>query len=187
MNIVAISGSLRKKSYNTALLHAAQKLAPEEMKIEILDISPLPVFNQDMELSNYPAAARVLKEKIAAADGVLLAVPEFNRGPAGSMKNFLDWSTRPESEPNPWDGKPVGIVGASSGMRGANLAQFDVRRTMSYFNARTMGQPEFYVANDEDGKFDENLELVDAKTIEVLTRFLAAFRNHVALARTASR
>lgn len=186
MNIVAISGSLRKKSYNTALLKAAQKLAPD-LNIEILDISPLPVFNQDMELTDYPQAARALKEKISAADGVLLAVPEFNRGPAGSMKNFLDWSSRPEGESNPWDRKPVGIVGASSGMRGANLAQFDVRRTMGYFNARTMSQPEFYVANDEDGKFDDKQELVDPKTTEVLKKFLAAFTDHVERERTASR
>ncbi|MFZ2887099.1 MAG: NADPH-dependent FMN reductase, partial [Minisyncoccia bacterium] len=76
MNIVAISGSLRKKSYNTALLRAAQKVAPE-MDIEILDIGTLPVYNQDLEETAYPAAAKELREKIKAADGVLLAVPEF--------------------------------------------------------------------------------------------------------------
>lgn len=178
MNIVAISGSLRRRSYNTALLRAAQKLAPE-LNIEILDISALPVYNQDLEDTAYPVAARELREKIKAADGVLLAVPEFNRGVASSMKNFLDWSSRPESEPLPWDGKAIGIIGASSGMRGANLAQFDVRRTMSYFNARTMGQPEFYVANDEDGKFDAEMNLVDEKTLQVLKKFLQAFAEHV--------
>lgn len=178
MNIVAISGSLRKASYNTALLRAAQKLAPE-MNIEILDISALPVFNQDMELTDYPPAARALKEKIAAADGALLAVPEFNRGVASSMKNFLDWSSRPEGEPLPWAKKPVGILGASSGMRGANLAQFDVRRTMGYFNAFVMPQPEFYLANDEDGKFDADMNLVDVKSAEYLKKFLAAFAKHI--------
>ncbi len=184
MNIVAISGSLRKKSYNTALLRAAQKLAPE-MNIEILDYSSLPVYNQDLEETAFPAAARELREKIKAADGVLLAVPEFNRGVASSMKNFLDWSSRPESEPLPWAHKPVAVLGASSGMRGANLAQFDVRRTMGYFNAYVMPQPEFYLANDEDGKFDDAMELVDEKTQEVLKKFLIAFTAHVESARTA--
>lgn len=182
MTIVGISGSLRKGSYNTALLRVAQKLAPD-LNIEILEYSTVPVFNQDIEETTFPQIVRDLRAKIAAADGVLLAVPEFNRTPAGSLKNFLDWSSRPESEPNPWNGKPVAIIGASSGMRGAVLAQFDVRRVMSYFNARTMGQPEFYVANDEDGKFDADLNLVDEKTIQVFKKYLAAFTAHVESAR----
>lgn len=176
MNILAISGSLRKKSYNTALLRAAQKLAPE-LNIEILDYSTLPVFNQDVEESVYPQTATDIRAKIAAADGILIAAPEFNRTIAGSLKNLLDWASRPDF--SIWDQKPVGVIGASSGMRGANLAQFDVRRIMSYFNARTMGQPEFYCANDEDGKFNEQMELVDEKTIEVFKKFLTAFGGHV--------
>ncbi|MFZ2886418.1 MAG: NAD(P)H-dependent oxidoreductase, partial [Minisyncoccia bacterium] len=143
------------------------------------DIGTLPVYNQDLEETAYPAAAKELREKIKAADGVLLAVPEFNRGVASSMKNFLDWSSRPENEPLPWAQKPVGVMGASSGMRGANLAQFDVRRTMGYFNAFVMPQPEFYLANDEDGKFDSDMNLVDAKSLEYLKKFLDAFAKHI--------
>lgn len=176
MKTLAISGSLRKKSYNTALLKAAQKLAPE-LNIEILDYTNLPIFNQDVEESAYPQAATDIREKIKAADAVLIATPEFNRTIAGSLKNLLDWASRPDYKL--WDQKPVGVIGASSGMRGANLAQFDVRRIMSYFNARTMGQPEFYCANDEEGKFNDVPELVDEKTIEVLKKFLAAFGEHV--------
>ncbi len=173
MKILAISGSLRKKSYNTALLRAAQKIAPE-LNIEILNYDAVPIFNQDFEESAFPQVVRDIRAHIVASDGVILAVPEFNRGPAGSLKNLLDWTSRPETEPNPWEQKPVGIVGASSGPRGAVLAQFDVRRTMSYFNARTMGQPEFYLGNDAE-KFDANLNLTDTKSIEVLQRFLSAF------------
>jgi chromate reductase len=94
------------------------------------------------------------------------------------MKNFLDWSSRPENEPLPWAGKPVGIFGASNGARGASFAQYHVRSVMSYFNARPMGQPEFYLGND-DQKFDADLNLTDAKTIEVLKKFLAAFSEHI--------
>lgn len=173
MHIVAISGSLRKASYNTALLRAAQKVAPE-MGIEILDISTLPVYNQDLEVANFPEAVHALRAKIQAADGVLLAVPEFNRTIASPMKNFLDWSSRPENEPLPWTDKPVGILGASSGPRGASLAQYQVRSVMGYFNARVLGQPEFYLGNDAD-KFDADLHLTDERTIQSLQKFLKTF------------
>lgn len=175
MSVLAISGSLRKKSYNTALLRAAQILAPA-LNIEILDYSMLPVYNQDFE-EPFPSEVARIKKKIQAAGAILIAVPEFNRTPAGSLKNLIDWTSRPDY--SIWNQKAVGIIGASSGMRGANLAQFDVRRIMSYFNARTMGQPEFYCANDEDGKFDADLNLIDPKTTEVYKKFLAAFAEHI--------
>ena len=177
MNVVAISGSLRKASYNTALLRAAQKLAPD-LNIEILEIGNLPLFNQDLEDSHFPEEVHVLRARIKAADGVLVAVPEFNRAPAAPLKNFLDWSSRPEKDPLPWDGKPVGILGASSGPRGASFAQYDVRRTMGYFNARVLGQPEFYLGNNVE-KFDADLNLTDERTIQSLQKFLDSFSEHV--------
>ena len=176
VNIVAISGSLRKKSYNTALLRAAQKLAPD-MYIEILEIGNLPLYNQDLE-ENFPLEVLTLREKIKTADGVLFAVPEFNRTPAAPLKNFLDWISRPETEPVPFADKAVGILGASSGPRGASFAQYDIRRVMSYFNARTMGQPEFYLGIAQD-KFDADLNLTNERTIETLKKFLAAFGEHI--------
>ena len=174
MNIIAFSGSLRKKSYNTALLRAAQKSAPEGMQIEILEIGTLPLFNQDLEERNFPEEVRPLRERIDRADGVLIATPEFNRTPPGPLKNFIDWSSRPESEPLPWDGKPVGVLGASTGARGASFAQYDIRRVLAYFNARVMGQPEFYLGN-ADKKFDESGVLVDDRTKESLKKFLRSF------------
>ena len=174
--IVAVSGSLSAKSLNTALLRACQKLAPD-MQIEILDIGTLPLFNQDLE-GDFPAAATALKAKIQAAEGVIIATPEFNRTPPGPLKNFLDWTSRPDGEPLVWANKPVAIFGSSSGARGASFAQYDIRRIMSYFNARTMQQPELYIGNNAE-KFDTNLELTDAKTIESLKKFLAAFSTHI--------
>ncbi len=175
MKIVAFSGSLREKSYNTALLRAAQGLAPKDMDIEIISINGLPVFNQDQENTDFPALVHDLRNKIRATDGILLAVPEFNRSPSGALKNFLDWSSRPEDEPNPWGGKPVAIFGVSSGPRGASFAQYDVRRIMGYFNARVMGQPEVYVGPAVQ-KFDEKLNLIDERTIATVTKFLTAFK-----------
>ena len=177
MQIIAISGSLRKKSYNTGLLRACAALAPG-MSIEILDISMLPVFNQDNEETHFPAEVLEMRTKIANADGVIIATPEFNRTPSGSLKNFIDWSSRPESEPLPWNQKPVAILGASTGPRGASFAQYDVRRVMDYFNARVMGQPEVYVGLAAS-KFDADSNLSDEKTKEVLKKFLDAFTAHV--------
>lgn len=176
MNIIGISGSLRVKSYNTALLRASQKHAPEGMNIEIVSIDGVPVFNQDIEESNFPSQVQALREKIQTADGVILAVAEFNRTPSGALKNFLDWTSRPESEPNPWNGKPVAIFGVSSGPRGASFAQYDIRRVMGYFNARVMGQPEVYVGPAEQ-KFDDTLELSDERTIKTVSKFLNAFND----------
>lgn len=179
MNILGISGSLREKSYNTALLRAAQKLAPEGTTIEILSIDGLPVFNQDMEETIFPPLVYELREKIKSADSVLIAVPEFNRTPSGALKNFLDWSSRPESEPNPWNGKSVAIFGVSSGPRGASFAQYDIRRIMSYFNARVMGQPEVYVGPASE-KFDSEQNLSDERTIATVKKFLIAFKEFCA-------
>lgn len=178
MNVVAFSGSLRKASYNTALLRAAAALAPKEMRIEIVSIDDLPLYNQDIEETSYPPPARELRQKIAAADGVLVATPEFNRTPPGPLKNFLDWTSRPESEPNPWSGKPVAVLGASTGARGASFAQYDIRRIMGYFNARVLGQPELYVGL-ADKKFDQSLALTEEKTAASLAKFLSAFSLHV--------
>lgn len=177
MNIIAFSGSLRKKSYNTGLLRALQKLAPADSSIEILDISRLPLFNQDDEESNFPFVGIELKNKIRSADGVLIATPEFNRTPPGPLKNFLDWSARPEGD-NPWIGKPVGILGASTGARGASFAQYDMRRILAYFDAYVMNQPEVYVGNAEN-KFDTEGNLTDEKTREQLQKFLTRFIAHV--------
>lgn len=176
MNVIAIYGSLREHSINKALAKTAQIHAPEDMTIELMGVSDLPLFNQDEELTNYPAAAAKAKQKIASADGVLIVTPEYNRAPPGSLKNFLDWTSRPEGA-HPWSGKPVGVLGASDGMRGASFAQYDIRRILAYFNARVMGQPEYYLAQGD--KKIENDIVMDEKSVEVLQRFLEAFKTYV--------
>ena len=176
MNILVIYGSLREKSINKALARAVQVNAPEGMKTELMGVDGLSLFNQDDELTNYPAHAQEAKQKIAAADGVLIVTPEYNRAPPGALKNFLDWTSRPEGQ-MPWGGKPVGVLGASNGMRGASFAQYDIRRIVAYFNARMMGQPEYYLAQGD--KKIENDVVTDEKSVEVLKRFLAAFKMYV--------
>jgi NAD(P)H-dependent FMN reductase len=176
MRIIVIYGSLSEKSINKALARTVQTRAPEGVEVELLGVGGLPLFNQDDEMERYPDVAEEAKKKIAAADGVLIVTPEYNRAPPGSLKNFLDWTSRPEGR-HPWGGKAVGVLGASDGMRGASFAQYDIRRIMGYFNARVMGQPEYYLAQG-DRKI-ENGVVTDAKSVEVLDRFLAAFKSFV--------
>ncbi len=175
MDIIGISGSLRAESYNTALLRAAQKLAPAGMTIDILSFD-LPVYNQDLEETTFPPQARELREKITKADGVIVAVPENNRVPSSALTNLLTWTSRPENEPNPWNGRPVAIFGVSSGPRGASFAQYDIRRVMGYFNARVLGQPEIYVGPAAE-KFDAAQNLTDERTSKAVAKFLETFKN----------
>lgn len=176
MNIVAICGSLREKSLNKALALYAKGVAGEALSIEILDIAGLPLYNEDVEKSAFPPEASAFKEKIAAADGVLFFTPEFNRGMPGVLKNAIDWSSRPSGE-HPWQGKPVGVLGVSSGPRGTIVAQYDLKRTLTYFGAHVLGQPEFYVDNS-DKKITED-GVADEKTKEYVAKYVAAFKAHV--------
>lgn len=175
MNIVALCGSLREGSINKALMYAAQKLA-DGMTVEHLPIDNLPLYNQDIEESAFPPEAAALKDKIRAASGILIFTPEFNRGMPGVLKNAIDWTSRPSGQ-HPWGGKPVGILGASSGPRGTIVAQYDLKRTMLYFGAHVMGTPEFHVDNTDDKIVDG--ELRNEKTRGYLVKYLAAFRAHV--------
>ena len=177
MNIIGISGSLRTKSYNTALLRACQAIVPSGMTLDIVSIDGLPVYNEDTE-AQFPAQVRELRDAISKADGVILAVPEFNRGPSGAIKNVLDWSSRPENEPNPWAKKPVPVFGCSSGPRGASFAQYDIRRSLHYFDADVMNQPETYIGVVQE-KFDDGMNLTDERTKAQLQKMLTAFSAHI--------
>jgi NAD(P)H-dependent FMN reductase len=169
--LLAISGSLREKSYNTMLAHAFKDLAPEGVEVTIADISALPLFNQDLE-SEFPVAATVLKEQIRNADGVIVITPEYNRGMPGVLKNAIDWTSRPYGH-GAWKRKPVFVAGASVGHTGTALAQADVRQSMLFMGAHVMGQPEFYLGTAHE-KFDAEGNLTDESTIEHVTGALNA-------------
>ncbi len=166
---IAISGSLRKDSFNTHLLTAAQKLAPEGVTIEIFDISSLPMYNQDLEVA-FPTEAQILKDKILASDGVIFATPEYNRSIPGVLKNAIDWVSRPYGK-NSFDAKPVLVLGASVGPISTALAQYHLKQIMNYLNARVLGQPEFYLGTATD-KFDKEGNLTDESIQENLKQAL---------------
>lgn len=174
--LLAISGSLRKDSYNTSLINAFVAQAPEGTEIEVLDWSEVPMFNQDDEAS-FPQPVTAIKEKIRAADGILIATPEYNRSIPGPLKNLIDWTSRPYGD-TAWAGKPVFVVGASGGPIGTAVAQADVKKTMLFNNALVMGQPEFYMPLAQ-AKFDANGALIDEDTKQHVTSHLAAFTTFI--------
>lgn len=168
--IIALSGSLRKDSFNTHLLHEVVKLAPEGMQIEIFDISTLPLYNQDLEQA-FPAEAQKLKDAIKVADGIIIATPEHNRSIPSALKNAIDWASRPWGQ-NSFPGKHILVMGASSGPIATAVAQQHLKQIMLYLDAQVIGQPEFYLGNAQD-KFNDKGELTDESTREHIKKALA--------------
>jgi chromate reductase len=177
LNIVGISGSLRHGSLNSAALRAAQGLAPTGMRIGIASIADIPLYNDDVRAVGVPAAVTSLAAQIAAADGVLIATPEYNYSIPGVLKNTIDWLSR--TQPQPFDGKPVAIMGASMGALGTGRAQYDLRKVFVFLNGMVMNRPEVMVGAAHT-KFDAEGKLTDAATGEFLGKFLAAFGDWVA-------
>jgi len=157
IQVIGLSGSLRKASYNTALLRAALELAPTEMRLEILDLAPLPIFNPDVE-KPFPETVMEFRHRLEQADAVLMATPEYNGSISGVLKNALDWVSRPPHPP--LSGKPVAIMGASTGNFGTLRAQLHLRQILTHLGAFPLGKPEVLVARAEQA-FDSNGKLVD--------------------------
>ena len=151
---------------------------PESIAPTVVGIEGFPLYSDTIENTSFPEIATQYKEKIRAADGILVVTPEYNRSMSGSLKNVLDWTSR--GKDLPWKGKPVGVIGASDGVRGASFAQYDVKRVLTYFGAHIMGQPEFYFA-EADKKIDAEGTITDEKSQQVLSKYLAAFKAHVEL------
>ena len=173
MRIVGIAGSLRQGSYNRALLRAAQALAPAGMSIEIAALADIPLYNADLEAQGDPAPVAALKAAITAADGVLLATPEYNHGVPAVMKNAVDWCSRPPRTAC-LNAKPVAIMGASPGMVGSARGQVELRAAFTFTNSFCMPQPEVIVAKAHE-KFDAEGRLTDEGTSRFLAAYLVAF------------
>ncbi|MEQ1667959.1 MAG: NAD(P)H-dependent oxidoreductase [Sulfuriferula sp.] len=170
IKILGFSGSLRKDSYNRALLRAAQKLTPAGVEVEIFDIGDFPLYNEDIE-TNLPIAVAVFKEKILQADAILMVTPEYNYSISGVLKNAIDWASRPYGS-NSFDGKAVAIMGATSGMLGTARAQYHLRQICVFLNAHVLNRPEVMVGSVQN-KFSDG-ELVDEKTRQKVSEQLVA-------------
>jgi chromate reductase len=161
IQILGFAGSLRKNSYNKALLRAAAELMPKGAVLETFDLEGIPPFNQDLE-TQPPEKIKDFKARIKAADAILIATPEYNYSIPGMLKNSIDWASRPYSE-NAFNDKPVAIMGASTGMLGTARAQYHLRQCFVFLNMHTVNKPEVMV-NYAQEKFDVDGTLTDDKT-----------------------
>jgi chromate reductase len=178
MRLLGICGSLRKASLNRALLVAVRDALPPDIQMTLYNEIDLPIFNNDLE--DPPGVIR-LKAAIAAADGVVFSVPEYNYSIPGGLKNALDWVSRPPDQ-SPLRGKPVGMVGAASGMSGTIRAQTHLRQVLVYSDSPCLNQPEVLIPRAKE-RFDADGQLTDPSTRVLLERFGAAMVAFVRRAR----
>lgn len=177
LNILAISGSLREGSFNKKLLMGAKELASESMAIEVVSIDAVPLYNTDIEQKNFPSVVSDFKQRIKEADAILIATPEYNRSFSGVLKNFFDWTSRPYGD-SAWEKKIVAVLGVSIASTGTAVAQYDVKKVLTYLNCYVMGQPELYVSFPQN-KFDEEGNLKDDVTKKILGEFLKSFEDYI--------
>jgi chromate reductase len=168
---VGFAGSLRREAFNRALLEAAAELAPEGMDVEVFDLTPVPLFNADVEAQGDPQSVTELKNAIRSADLILISTPEYNQGLSAVTKNAVDWASRPP-RPQVLDGKAVVVMGATPGRLGTVSAQGQLRRSLSALNAHVMPQPRLLVAGA--GKLIVDGRLLDEDTRERVARFMMA-------------
>lgn len=173
MRILGIAGSLRQGSFNRATLRAAQELAPEGMHIEAFDIAPIPFYDEDVRQQGFPQPVADFRASIKAADGLLIVSPEYNYSIPGVLKNAIDWASRPPEQP--FDGKPIGNMGASMGVMGASRAQYHLRQCFVFLNGLVMNRPEVAIPAAQN-KFDAQGKLTDQQTRDFITAHLAAFK-----------
>jgi chromate reductase len=172
--ILGIAGSLRRQSFNRALLRAAQQLTPEGATIETFELDGIPSFNEDEE-KNPPAKITELKQRIRSADAILFVTPEYNYSVPGLLKNAIDWASRPYGD-SAWSGKPVAIMGASVGTIGTARAQYHLRQMFVFLNMYSVNQPEVMVANAHK-HFDESGNLTDEKAKTLVRQLLEELVN----------
>jgi len=160
VHIFGFAGSLRKGSYNKALLETAAELMPKNAVFTVFDLDGIPPFNQDME-TQPPEKVVDFKNGIKASDAILIATPEYNYSIPGVLKNAIDWASRPPTD-NVFNEKPVALMGASTGMLGTGRAQYHLRQCFVFLNMHAVNRPEVMV-NYAREKFDADGKLKDEK------------------------
>lgn len=185
-HIIGIAGSLRKASYNTALLRNAAGLAPSGCSLEIASIKDIPLYDGDLEAaSGIPAPVAALKDLVAGADGLLLATPEYNNSMPGVFKNVIDWMTRPASDiPRVFENRPVGLIGATPGGMGTTFSQTAWLPVLRTLGTRPFFGKTLYVSGaakvfDADGKLTDK-DLRERLRVYVYMEQFAAFTSSAA-------
>jgi chromate reductase, NAD(P)H dehydrogenase (quinone) len=173
VRVLGISGSLRRGSFNTAALRAARELVPHGITIETFDLAPIPLYNEDVRQQGYPPPVTELRQRIKEADGLLIVTPEFNYSIPGVLKNAIDWASRPPEQP--FDEKPIALMGASPGAFGSARAQYHLRQCFVFLNGYVLNRPEVMITQAAT-KFDADGKLTDQPTQDFITALLAAFK-----------
>ena len=176
LKILGISGSLRKASYNTALLRVAQEVAPEGTEITLFNIGDLPLYNGDLEVGGFPDTVTTFYEAVREADGIVFASPEYNHSFSGPIKNAIDWASRDKHERSLPD-KPVTMIGAGAGA-GTARAQSHLENVLNETRSLVMIKPGVLVAYPWD-KFDSDGRLQDEMTRTVLADHLKKFEQWI--------
>ena len=173
MNILGICGSLRKNSFNMHALRACNELMPQGMTMQIAEIGDIPLFNQDVYDAGLPAPAKRFRDQVAAADGLLIASPEYNFSLSGALKNAIDWGSRPPNQV--FLEKPIAIFSATGGPLGGARVQYDLRRILGQLVAHVQPKPEVFIGAAQT-KFDAQGKLTDETTRKFLTDLLVGLK-----------
>lgn len=178
MKILGINGSLRRDSLNLKLLKAAGDYFSAAINFEVLNLGDIPLYNQDMDGDNKPAAVNNLKQKISEADALLFATPEFNHSVPGVVQNAIDWASRPAFN-SPLTGKPVGIISASMSPIGGARAQAQMRTVMNGTLSPVYPSIE-YLLGSAHNAFDDNGVMIDDSAAARLQRYISGLESWLA-------
>jgi len=177
LKILAISGSLRKASFNTTALKACAELMPAGMSLSgFARLDDIPLFNQDLFDAGIPEPARRFRAEVTAADGVLIASPEYNFSLSGALKNAIDWASRPPNQS--WQDKAIAIFSVSQGPMGGARVQYDLRRILGQLWGHVLPRPEVFIGNAAS-KFDAQGKLTDETTRKFLSDLLVGFKTWI--------
>lgn len=161
IKVVGFTGSLRRNSYNEAALKYAKTILPDNVELDILDLSDIPFFNEDIEAEGLPAVVSDFKDKLSKADAVIISTPEYNFSIPPVLKNALDWASR--GDVLPLYGKPLAIMSASLSMLGGSRVQYHLRQVCVSLNLIPLNKPEVFIGN-ASANFDEASNLIDERT-----------------------
>jgi len=176
LKILGICGSLRKASFNMAALRACNELMPQGMTLQITSIADLPIFNQDVLDAGMPEPVKRFRAEVAAADGLLIASPEYNFSVPAPLKNAIDWASRPPNQV--FQDKPIAIFSAAGGPLGGARVQYDLRRILSQLWGHVLPRPEVFIGMAAS-KIDAQGKLTDETTRKFLTELLLGFKDWI--------
>jgi chromate reductase len=183
IRVIGISGSLRRDSYCTAILRTLRDQLPEQVTLDIFELTRIPLYNQDDEAENFPSSVQTFKDAVARCDGVVIASPEYNYGMPGVLKNALDWASRPINN-SPFAGKPTLVMTASPAFTGGVRAQIQIAETLRAMLAHVVATPQVVVpaahTKIENGKLEDPVSVdyamkaIDALLVAVKRRRLTS-------------